>query len=32
MGSSYVAVVEIVPDGMEDGWVERPRTIELTGK
>ncbi|MDG2460665.1 MAG: pilus assembly protein PilP [Luminiphilus sp.] len=32
MGSGYVAVIEIVPDGTEDGWVERPRTIELIGK
>lgn len=31
MGETYVAVVEIVPDGTEDGWVERPRTIELMG-
>ena len=31
MGATYVAVIEIVPDGTEDGWVERPRTIELTG-
>lgn len=31
MGDTFVAVVEIVPDGTEDGWVERPRTIELTG-
>ena len=27
MTDSYVAVVEIVSDGTEDGWVERPRTI-----
>lgn len=26
---TYVAVIEIVPDGTEDGWVERPRTIKL---
>ena len=31
MTDSYVAVVEIVSDGTEDGWVERPRTIELSG-
>ena len=31
MGDTYVAVIEIVPDGTEDGWVERPRTIELSG-
>lgn len=30
MGESFVAVVEIVPDGTQDGWVERPRTIELS--
>ena len=28
---TYVAVVEIVSDGTEDGWVERPRAIKLTG-
>ena len=31
MGGTFIAVIEIVPDGTEDGWVERPRTIELTG-
>ncbi len=31
MGETFVAVVEIVPDGTQDGWVERPRTIELSG-
>jgi type IV pilus assembly protein PilP len=31
MTNNYVAVVEIVSDGTEDGWVERPRTIKLTG-
>lgn len=31
MSDSYVAVVEIVSDGTEDGWVERPRTIKLSG-
>ena len=31
MGDAFVAVTEIVSDGTEDGWVERPRTIELTG-
>lgn len=31
MADTYIAVVEIVPDGTENGWVERPRTIELTG-
>ncbi|MFK7829632.1 MAG: pilus assembly protein PilP [Congregibacter sp.] len=28
---TYLAVVEIVSDGTSDGWVERPRTIELNG-
>lgn len=28
---TYVAVIEIVSDGSQDGWVERPRTIKLTG-
>ena len=28
---TYVAVLEIVSDGSEDGWVERPRTIKLSG-
>ena len=28
---TYLAVVEIVTDGTTDGWVERPRTIELSG-
>ena len=31
MTDSFVAVVEIVSDGTEDGWVERPRTIKLSG-
>lgn len=31
MTDTYVAVVEIVSDGSEDGWVERPRTIKLSG-
>ncbi len=30
-GETYVAVVEIVSDGSKDGWVERPRTIKLSG-
>jgi len=30
-GDTFIAVIEIVPDGTEDGWVERPRTIELSG-
>ncbi len=31
MTDSYVGVLEIVSDGTEDGWVERPRTIKLSG-
>ncbi|MEH6582214.1 MAG: pilus assembly protein PilP [Halioglobus sp.] len=31
MTETYVAVVEIVTDGTENGWVERPRTIKLDG-
>ncbi|MBP6699857.1 MAG: pilus assembly protein PilP [Halioglobus sp.] len=31
MTETYVAVVEIVSDGTKDGWVERPRTIKLSG-
>jgi type IV pilus assembly protein PilP len=31
MTDSYVGVIEIVSDGSEDGWVERPRTIKLAG-
>jgi type IV pilus assembly protein PilP len=31
MGAAFIAVIEIVPDGTEGGWVERPRTIELSG-
>ena len=31
MTETYLAVVEIVSDGTSDGWVERPRTIELSG-
>ena len=31
MGDAFVAVTEIVSDGTENGWVERPRTIELIG-
>ncbi|TGD73062.1 pilus assembly protein PilP [Mangrovimicrobium sediminis] len=30
-GETYVAVVEIVSDGSKDGWVERPRTVKLSG-
>ena len=31
MGATFIAVIEIVSDGTDDGWVERPRTIELAG-
>lgn len=31
MAETYVAVIEIVTDGTENGWVERPRTIKLDG-
>lgn len=31
LAETYISVVEIVSDGTEDGWVERPRTIELSG-
>ena len=31
MTDTYLAVIEIVSDGTEDGWVERPRTIKLSG-
>tara|TARA_R110000850_G_scaffold152080_1_gene275133 strand:- start:231 stop:764 length:534 start_codon:yes stop_codon:yes gene_type:complete len=31
MSDTYVSVVEIVSDGTADGWVERPRTIKLSG-
>lgn len=31
MTETYLAAVEIVSDGTEDGWVERPRTIKLSG-
>ena len=31
MDDTFVAVVEIVSDGTQDGWVERPRTIKLSG-
>ncbi|PIE39431.1 MAG: pilus assembly protein PilP [Gammaproteobacteria bacterium] len=30
MSDTHIAVIEIVPDGTKDGWVERPRTIKLT--
>jgi type IV pilus assembly protein PilP len=31
MADTYISVVEIVSDGTPDGWVERPRTIKLSG-
>lgn len=31
MTDTFVAVVEIVSDGTPDGWVERPRSIKLSG-
>lgn len=31
MAETYVAVIEIVSDGTQNGWVERPRTIKLDG-
>ena len=31
MTEAFVGVVEIVSDGTPDGWVERPRTIKLSG-
>ena len=31
MTETYVGAIEIVSDGTEDGWVERPRTIKLSG-
>ncbi len=31
MTDTFVSVVEIVSDGTPDGWVERPRTIKLSG-
>jgi type IV pilus assembly protein PilP len=31
MTETYLSVVEIVSDGTTDGWVERPRSIKLSG-
>ena len=31
MTDTFVAVVELVSDGTQDGWVERPRAIKVTG-
>ena len=30
IGVADLAVIEIVPDGTYDGWVERPRTLQLS--
>lgn len=32
VGDDYVAIMEIVTDGTSNGWVERPRTLELGAK
>jgi len=32
MSDTFIAVVEIVSDGTAEGWVERPRTLELSGQ
>ena len=32
MSDTFLAVVEIVSDGTAEGWVERPRTLELSGQ
>ena len=32
MSDTFIAVVEIVSDGTSEGWVERPRTLELSGQ
>lgn len=31
MTDNYLSVVEIVTDGTQDGWVERPRQLKLSG-
>jgi len=31
MTDTYLLAIEIVSDGSKDGWVERPRTIKLSG-
>ncbi len=31
MTDTFISIVEIVSDGTPDGWVERPRTIKLSG-
>lgn len=30
VGASYIAIMEIVTDGTSSGWVERPRTLEMS--
>lgn len=32
IGTDYVAILEIVTDGTSNGWVERPRTLELSSQ
>lgn len=29
VGTGYIAIMEVVTDGTSNGWVERPRTLEL---
>ncbi len=31
MTDTHIQAIEIVSDGTQDGWVERPRTIKLSG-
>lgn len=31
MTDTHLSVIEIVSDGTPDGWVERPRTVKLSG-
>ena len=31
MTDTYLSLIEIVSDGTPDGWVERPRTVKLSG-
>ena len=31
MTDNYLGVIEIVTDGTQDGWVERPRQLKLSG-
>jgi type IV pilus assembly protein PilP len=31
MTDTYLSVIEIVSDGTPEGWVERPRTVKLSG-